>query len=168
MPGRLALLALLGALSACDAPPPVKAPAPPAAEHKVAAEAPSRERIVELSGQCERTSRERFRRDWKDGTVPTPDGKMAAEFTTHYNAKLETCFYFLTVTRYRNGEGSASASTISRMVYDADYDELYGEYSGPTAGDSPMARLPTVCRVESMYCASIGEWEVLVRPYAED
>ena len=165
---RLALIALLGALCACDAPPPGKESIQPDAQDKVAAAAPSKQQAYELSEQCGKTSRDRFRRDWKDGVVPTPDGQMTAEFTNHYNAKLNTCFYLLTVNRYTNGEGGASTSTLSMMFFDIDDDELYGEYLGPATIESPPTRIPTTCRLEYMYCASRGEWEVLVRRYMED
>lgn len=165
---RLALLTLLAALSACDARPPRKESMQPSAQDKEPAAAPSKQQVHERSEQCGKTSRARFRRDWKDGIVPTPDGQMTADFTNHYNAKLNTCFFFLTVNQYTNGQGSAPASTLRMMVFDIDDGELYGEYLGPATIGSPTARLPETCRVESMYCASKGEWEVLVRPYTED
>jgi hypothetical protein len=145
---RLTLLMLLGAVSACDA-PPGKEPAQPAVQEKKAAE-PSTQQVEELSVQCEKKSRDQFRRDWQDGT---PDGRTAAEFVSHYNVKRNTCFYLLTV---------ASAGTRRQMLFDINDGEQYGEYLGPATG------LPTTCRVESMYCASEREWGVLAGPYMEE
>ena len=167
---RLALLTLLGALSACDAPPPGKESIQPAAQDKAAAAAPPKQQAYELSEQCGKTSRDQFRRDWKDGIVPTPDGQITADFTNHYNAKLYTCVYVLTVNHYtnENGQGSASASSLRIMVFDISDGELLGEYLGPANIESPTTPLPTTCRVESIYCGSKREWEVLLRPYMED
>lgn len=133
-------------------------PAPPTQQ---AAPALSKEQVHELSEHCGRKTREQFRRDWKDGD---------ARFDSHYNAKLNTCFYLLTVNHsaHGNGQGSASASTLRMMLFDISGGEQYGEYSGPAAAESPSVGVPAACRIEAMYCASSREWEVLLRPYMED
>jgi hypothetical protein len=151
---RLTLLMLLGAVSACDA-PPGKQPVQPAVQEKKAPE-PSTQQVEELSVQCEKKSRDQFRRDWQDGT---PDGRTTAEFASHYNVKRNTCFYLLTV---------ASAGTHRQMLFDINDGEQYGEYLGPAAAGSPATGLPTTCRIEGMYCASRREWGVLVGPYMEE
>ena len=156
---RLALLMLLGAVSACDAPQRNKEPAPPKAQEKKTAPSLSMQQLYERSEQCGKLSREQFRRAWKDGAVETEDGRVAAEFTSHYNEKLNTCFYLLTVT---------STSTLKKMLFDVNGGELYGEFQGPTAVESPAASRPKACRVESFYCASWREWEVLIESYMED
>ncbi len=165
---RLGPLVLLGALCACDPPArdkEVKQTEAPA-KQKLAAAPLSRQQIDDLPAQCEKLSREQFRRAWKSGTETTVDEKMAAEFIHHYNAKLRTCFYLLTVNRTSNKGGTAS-STLNKMLFDINGGELYGEYLGPLTNDSP-ASFPKVCLVESLYCASGREWDVLVRPYMEN
>lgn len=112
-------LTLLGAVSACDAPSRGKDPISLVAQVKAPAPALSKQQVDGLSGRCEKKSREQFRRAWQDGVVNTADGKMTAEFTNHYNAELDTCFYLLTVT---------SASTLKKMLFDMNGGELYGEY----------------------------------------
>lgn len=166
---RLALLALLGALCACDSTVRDKDARQPAAkEQEKAAAAPlSKQQVNELSGQCEKMSREQFRRAWKDGTENTPEERMVAEFTHHYNAKLKTCFYLLTVNRTSNKVG-ATSTTLNKMLFDVNGGELYGEYLGPATNDPPPTGFPKVCMVESLYCASGREWDVLVRPYMEN
>jgi hypothetical protein len=143
---------LLGAVCACDVPSRGKESTQHAVQEKVVVTALSKQQIYELSGRCEKMSSEQFRRAWKDGIVDTADGKMTAEFVNHYNAKLNTCFYLLTV---------ASASTLKRMLFDMNGGELYGEYLGPAIVESPSASRPKTC-------ASEGEWGVLVRSYMED
>ena len=156
---RLVLLMLLGAVSACDAPPRSKEPAAPKAQEKVVVPPLSRQQLYERSEQCGKMSREQFRRAWKDGTEQTAEGKTTAEFVNHYNAKLSTCSYLLTV---------ASAGTLKKILFDINGGELYGEFLGPAIVESPAVSRPKACRVESFYCASGGEWDVLVRPYMED
>ena len=158
---RLALLALLGTLCACDPPPRGKDAEKPAVQEqkKEPAVVLTQQQVGELSERCEKAAREQFRRAWKDGSEKTEQGHVTAEFRNHYNAKLKTCFYLLTLT---------SVGTLNKMLFDVDGGELYGEYLGPATGDAPPAAHPKTCRVESLYCASGREWEVLVRPYMEN
>jgi hypothetical protein len=156
---HLALLAVLAAVSACDAPQRNSEPAPPKTPAQEVAKALTKQQLGALSERCTRMSREQFRRAWRDGAEITAQGKTTAEFTNHYNAKLKTCFYLLTV---------ASAGSFRKMLFDINGGELYGEYQGPADFDAPAAVRPKTCRVESLYCASGGEWQVLVAPYMED
>ena len=158
MPGRLALLTLLAALAACDPRPPVQQAAPPKVEENTAPAPLSRKQAGERSAQCGKSALEQFRRAWKDGTEVTAEGKTTAQYASHYNATLNTCFYLLTI---------ASPATLKKMLFDVNGGELYGEYLGSTVIESPVGR-PKTCRMESLYCASGGEWDVLVRPYMED
>ncbi len=155
---RLALLTLFAALAACDPRPPVQQAAPPRAEEKPVPAPLSKKQAGELSAQCRKSALEQFRRGWKDGSEVTAEGKTTAQYASHYNAKLKTCFYLLTV---------ASPATLRKMLFDVNGGELYGEYLGSTVVESPVGR-PKTCRMESFYCASGGEWDVLVRPYMED
>ena len=156
---RLALFALLGALWACDAPTRVTESAPPKARENAVAAPLSKQQTGERIEQCAKMSREQFRRGWKDGTVNAAGEQMKAEFSNHYNAKLNTCFYLLRV---------ATGSELKKMLFDINGGELYGEFLGPAIIESPTASTPKTCRVESFYCASGGEWDVLAGPYMED
>jgi len=146
---RLARTVLLGALCACDAPPQGQEPVAPKAAVKAAPASLSKQWSGELAEQCSKISHERFRRDGQDG----------AEFRHHYNRKLQTCFYLLTL---------ASAGTLEKMLFDADSGELYGEFLGPAYFESPRDGVPQACRVESFYCASGREWGALAEPYMQD
>lgn len=164
---RLALLALLGTLCACDPPPRSKDVEKPAAreQKEELAVALTQQQAGELSERCEKAAREQFRRAWKDGAETNAEEKIVAEFTHHYNAKRKTCFYLLSVNRHSTKGG---ASTLNKMLFDVDGGELYGEYLGPASSDTPPAAFPKTCMVESFYCASGREWDVLVRPYMEN
>ena len=159
MHGRPAVLILLAVLSACDTPPRVEKPVLPSAPEKPAAAPLSKEQADERSAQCAKLSREQFQRGWKDGKEDTADGPLTAEFTNHYNTKLNTCFYLLTVS---------SAGTLKKMLFDVNGGELYGEYLGPPTIESPAASRPKTCRIESLYCASGREWDILAVSYMRD
>jgi len=148
-------------LSACDAPPRAEKPAPPVVKAKAPVLVPSKPApgALSTSEQCAKASRAIFQRDWKHGTVNSADGPMKADYRHHYHAARSTCFYLLTL---------ASTSTLRKMLFDVDGGELYGEFHGPAIVESPVLSKPKNCRVESLYCASDGEWEVLVRAYMED
>ena len=92
-----------------------------------------------------------------------------ADFTSHYNAKLDTCFYLLTVSQSTHGTepSGAKASTVRKMLFDINERELYGEYLGPVTFESPTVSFPATCSVAGIYCASSREWDVLVEPYME-
>lgn len=167
---RLALWTLLGALGACDAPPRGAATGQPAARHEEPAAVLSKEQVRARSEQCEKKTRDRFRRDWRDASAQTADGRTAAEFSSYYNAKLDTCFYLLTVSHSANhdGQGSASAGILSRKLFDIDTAELYGEYLGPAADGSPTDSFPASCRLEALHCGSRREWDVLLERYMRD
>ena len=152
-------MAVVGLLSACDVPSRDKLVTPPPPVQEKAAAPLSKQQVAENSAQCGSKSRAQFSRDWKDGTEITAAGKTKAEFASHYNVKLNTCFYLLTV---------ASSSTLKRMLFDISSGEQYGEFLGPAVVESPATDRPKACRLGGFYCASGGEWEVLVRPYMED
>ncbi len=155
---RLPPLLLLGAVCACDAPPKGDEPAPAQVREQAAAAPLPKPPAGEPSEQCGQTSRDQFRRAWKDGMQGTAGGRATAEFTNHYHRKRDTCFYLLTVS---------SATTLKKMLFDIGTGELYGEFLGPAQFESPAAGMPETCRVESFYCASAREWDVLVAPYME-
>ena len=146
---RLAALFLLGALSSCDAPQQAVEPVPARVQANPAPAPLSKQQADERSELCGKLAGEQFRRGWDKGV---------AEYTSHYSEKLSTCFYLLTIE---------TAGTLKKMLYDVNGGELYGEYLGPRVQESPAAR-PKTCRVESIYCASWREWEVLIDPYMED
>lgn len=156
---RLALLTLLGAACACDAPPRDKEPAQPPVPGIAAPIPLSKQEAGALAEQCGKMSLEQFHRARKDGIENTPEGKATAEFSHHYNAHLNVCFYLLTVS---------SPGTLRKMLFDINGGELYGEYLGPATIDSPAAARPKTCRIESFYCASGREWDVLAEPYMRD
>ena len=88
----VALLALLGMLCACEPPArdkEVKQAAPPRPEKAI--EAPlSKQQVGELSAQCEKLAREKFRRAWKGGSEVTAEGRLTAVVDTGVNDAAST------------------------------------------------------------------------------
>jgi hypothetical protein len=149
---RLALVLVSGLVAACDAPRPPAVP-PPTPQATVPAEVPlSAQQQIELAAQCQHKSADKFQRDW-----PARDGGPMAEYSAHYNRKLKSCFYVVTITDTRR----------SKTLIDVGENEIYGVYKGTVTADSPSGQVPDACQVEAMYCASEREWNVLVARYME-
>ena len=116
MPRRLATLSLLGVVAACNPPAPEVIVVPA----KVVEAAPvlPPEQVRERSVLCAKATGDRFRRDWKESGVPTPEGNVTADFASHYNAKMNICFYLLTVRHFADGEGGAVSGTLRKILFD--------------------------------------------------
>jgi hypothetical protein len=164
--GRLALLTLLGSVCACNAPPQALPPASVPAEMKPAIVLSSQQ-IQARAEKCAKDTRERFRKDSSQGVA---DAKGSVEFAQHYSTKLDTCFLLLTASSPENpgGEFGTSPALVVRKLIDVNENELYGEYLGPPADAPSPRRVPDTCEVMSMYCASGGEWAVLVQNFMEN
>lgn len=143
----LALGMCLCFLCACDRPAASKEPPKQAIREERPEPAPSSRQIAERSEQCRQKSSEEFRRGWKDAPAGT------AAFTSHFNARMNSCFYLLTVD---------SSGEQKKMLFDLSEGELYGEFLGPAEGE------PKACKLIAFYCASGREWDVLIRPYMEN
>jgi hypothetical protein len=167
---RLAAFSLAVALAACR--PSAPAPEQVAVPAMAAEAAPlfTADQVRERSERCAKVTGDQFRRDWKESGAPTPAGTTTADFASHYNARLDTCFYLLTVRHFPDagGQDGRPAETLSKFLVDIKYDEQYGVFMGPASVDSPRGRLPNQCRIDAMFCASEGEWNVLARAYMQD
>lgn len=125
----------------------------------------TQEQLREQSDRCDRTSRDVFRREWQDGVAADAQGLATADFANHYNAALRVCYYLLAI---ESGQAGVGATSLHKLLFDVDARELYGEYLGPAAADSPAAGAPKACSVAGYYCASAREWDVLARPFMEN
>jgi hypothetical protein len=163
---RLALLVLFVLFLAWYEPSPRESSQPPPAQ--VEAEIPvalTQEQLREQGERCDRTSRDVFRREWQDGAADDADGQATAAFSSHYNAKLRVCYYLLAI---EIGQAGVAGRTLHKLLFDVDARELYGEYLGPAAADTPAESTPKACSLAGYYCASAREWDVLARPFMED
>lgn len=165
MLGRLASIALAGALCACNPRPQAHEPGPPAAQEPPAAALSSRQ-IEARSLKCAQDSRERFSHDADQGIA---DAQGTVDFAQHYNTRLDTCFMVLTAISPENpgGEFGPSLAVVARKLIDVDFDELYGEYLGAPPDAPPPDRPPDACQVLNGYCASGREWEVMIRSFMQ-
>ena len=149
---RLMLMSVVGVLCACDAPP--QAPAP-SAEPPARRAALTDQQLKERSDTCGARARADFDREGKKSE--------GAIYAHHYNTKLDTCFYLLTVSR----QAAGSVAVLNRKLIDITEGELYGEYQGPPDAGEPLQAFPETCKLAGLYCASEREWEVLVRFFME-
>ena len=123
------------------------------------------EEMSRAVAQCAQKSGEEFRRAWNDGTVSTDAWTESAEYTSHYNAQQDACFFMISVVRQLPANGAVML--IRKMLYDVNEGELYGEYVGPQAGGSPGSAMPERCRMTAFYCASRKEWDRLAATFTE-
>jgi hypothetical protein len=156
---------LLGALCACNLQSEVQAPSPPPVPAKPAIVLSSQQ-LQARAEKCAKDTRERFRKDSSQGVA---DAQGSVEFAQHYSTKLDTCFLLLTASSPENpgGEFGTSPALVVRKLIDVNENELYGEYLGPPPDAPSPRRVPDTCEVLSMYCASGGEWSVLVQNFME-
>jgi hypothetical protein len=166
MNSRLVLLAVLGAVSACNAPQQAEPPAPSAVREQPAAVL-SGGQLRARAELCAKISRERFRIDASQGVA---DAQGRVDYAQHYNARLDSCFLVLTASSPENpgSEFGTSPATVVRKLIDVGENEIYGEYLGPSLDALAPGNVPAACRVLSMHCGSGREWEVLVRDFMED
>jgi hypothetical protein len=159
MPRRLALLALIAALSSCgrDDQIPVSTSQGVQAEKPVAL---SPQQIEERTAGCRERARAEYRATRRTSAGQAPEGLVTTGYALHYNARLDTCFYLQTV--------SYPASALRRTLVDINEREVYGEYLGQVEGGAPGARIPDSCSVAGIYCASENEWELLARNFMAD
>lgn len=165
MPFRLSAFFLLGAVAACNPPAPEKIVVPAKVVEAIVLPP---EQVRERTGLCAKATGERFRRDWKESGVSNPEGTLSADFASHYNAKLNICFYLLTVRQFADEEGGVPTGTLRKILFDFGGEELYGQYVGPVMAGSPWDRFMARCKVDELFCTSEAEWDRLARAYMED
>jgi len=165
------LLALVGAIALWERRPVprVEETAAPVAQELPAATKPTAEALAAAAAKCARKSAEEFRRAWGEGTVSSETWTEAAAYASHYNARMETCFYLLTIARRQPStvQGAGAPLLTRKMLFDVNEGELYGEYRGPETGGAPGSELPATCRVVGLYCASRREWDRLADAFME-
>lgn len=168
---RIVLTIIFVALVGCDAPSRDKNVARPSVQDGEATAALSKRQAYELAERCGKTASEEFRREWKEGSVKTESGNMIASFTSHYNSKLNKCFYLQNVMHYDKKKGAAELpqSFMQIQLYDIHENKEYGHYFATVGLDRlPLNGAPPDCMVQDKLCASEKEWTALVKPYMED
>lgn len=116
--------------------------------------------LYELQEKCGKTTRDEFRREWGNGIVNTKDSQMVSNYQSHYNKKLNKCFYLLTTTTYIKTK-DLNSSMEMRSLWDIQENKSYGEL------DTTLTRL-FKCTVGVNRCSSKEQWETLVIPYMND
>ena len=161
------LLAMVAAVLLLDRRPASRFETPnaPAVQEKSGVPRLSVAQLRQAVDRCTQKAGTEFRRAWDQGTVSTDAWSETADYASHYNARLDVCFYLVTVVRHL--PASETVMLVRQMLFDVNDGELYGEYRGPEAGGAPGAQLPDVCRMTGFYCASRREWDVLAEAFME-
>ena len=111
----------------------------------------------ELQERCGKRAEESFRREWGNGIKSVEGEKMSADYSNHYNKKLNKCFVLLSVS------GMSKKYYNSIMLYDVNESRTYGSFF-----KLEYDRPPNQCQVLGKKCKSEDEWNSFVRPYMEE
>lgn len=112
----------------------------------------------DLQERCGKQAEESFRREWGEGVVNMKSGMMTADYSNHYNKKMNKCFVLLSVSTMHQNNASKSI-----MLYDINESRTYGQFF-QSKYDLP----PNMCHVLDKNCSSEDEWKSLVRSYMEE
>jgi hypothetical protein len=117
---------------------------------------------LELQEKCAKQAREEFNAYW--------ERDENADFTNHYNTKLNKCFVLI---RYIDTKTVPGDIWTHRELFDAFESKDYGEYDWKTEkGKKYWEVPPVVCKVtrssgEETICHSSDEFDALVKEYME-
>jgi hypothetical protein len=91
----------------------------------------------------------------------TKDGQTINKYETHYNAKLDKCFYLtMSETIEKN-----KVKKLERL-FSVDENKEYGMFTGGNRDTFTICVL--FIRKPALRCSSEDEWRALIRPYMED
>ena len=87
-------------------------------------------------------------------------------FTCHYNKKLDKCF-ILTVG-FSNKKNEQGETPFYNFLDDVFEGKTYAHYVAFASDDNPGGLKPFFCNVKEVFCTSLPEFNVLIKPYIED
>jgi hypothetical protein len=112
------------------------------------------------SERCGKLVAELFKKEWGNGV--SNDGNTHAVYQSHYNAKLNKCFFEqLSSGVVVNKKTKKVTPNEDDALYDANENKEYGAYI--QYGDRVM-----LCYLNDKLCVSKEEWESLIKPYMEE
>jgi hypothetical protein len=119
-------------------------------------------KVDELRERCgKRTEEFRKKQFGVNDISKTKDGQTISKYESHYNAKLDKCFYLT-----RSDTIGKNKVTKVEMLFDVDEDKQYGTFTG---GNGNTFQICVVfIRKPAQRCSSEDEWRVLIKQYMED
>ncbi|MGX4803991.1 hypothetical protein [Bradyrhizobium guangdongense] len=120
--------------------------------------AQTREERYLLQEHCGKQSAATFKAEWSSNVVNTTEGQVRANYQSHYNQRLNMCFYLEISTTYKSG--AEPFKTL--RLFDINENKEYATFGGTaTRGD-------LICSVGEVHCASEQEFMRLLDPYMKD
>jgi hypothetical protein len=112
--------------------------------------------------QCESKAREIFRQVWGDGILEDPIDRnyVSASYKSHFNARLNKCFYLLSTTTVSR-TNQRNFALISETLTDLGESRVFANFRGGY-------KLFTYCNVDDEPCSSQAEFEKLIKHYMEE
>ncbi len=120
----------------------------------------------ELRERCGKQVDTYFRREWGEGIKNTRDLLMTADFTDHYNEKLNKCFFVLTVNSASRKPASTRGVTTSMDLFEINEHKEYGMFFAPE-GAPPMECWVLDANGKQQSCRSQDAWKLMIRSYME-
>jgi len=116
--------------------------------------------LYELQEKCGKTTENEFKKEWGNGIVNTKDGQTTANYQSHYNKKMNKCFYLLNTTIYPKKKDLIGIME-SKSIWDILENKNYGLIDSNKDGILS-------CQVNENRCHSKNEWESLTKSYMND
>ena len=111
----------------------------------------------ELAERCAKRAEVTFKREWGNPISQSEGTTTTANYTNHYNKKLNTCIYLLTTVAV-----TPSTKRIFRLaaLYDLNENRELATFEKDAAQSKPYN-----CLVQGAACRSRDEWDSLIHPF---
>ena len=113
----------------------------------------------ELQERCGNATKAEFNKSWGEtGVVSLKTSTMVANYSNHYNTKLNKCYYLLSTSVSDNSPNSISIDT--KALFDFNENISLGEYR--VRGNKSH------CEFKGVECKSKEAFDALIKPYMEE
>jgi len=117
--------------------------------------------LYELQDKCRQTTDQEFKKEWGSNVSNTKDGQIIANYTNHYNKKMNRCFYLVTSNQFVTKNKDGTNPFIIKTLLDVQENKVYGDFSSDR-------KTMFSCAVGKSYCSSEKEWDSLVLPFMNE
>ena len=107
----------------------------------------------ELKERCGRQAAETFKKEWGSNVVNNKNGQTVANFESHYNARLNKCFYLEISKTYERGQKPWKSLRLFDLLDNKEYATFIEGLA---------------CEVRDRSCTAEAEWRELIKPFMED
>ena len=127
------------------------------------AQAQSLKENYNLQDRCDELSAQRFTKDYGNGSNPANGEKWWASYEDHYNARLNKCFFLLTVDTDVRSVGRNRMVTLYDLNEDTEIANFTKMEGDPLRGFCFGQGMP-----ENASCGTERHWRAMIKSYMED